>query len=205
MERISEVLFGLIMVLTVTCSLSVGEAGRENVRHMLLAALGCNLAWGIIDAVFYLMARFSVQAHGIVALRILRTTADPVTVRAIISWALPPLLATALTSAEFELIHRTLTRLPEPPARPQLTKDDWRAALGVLLLVFLSTFPVVIPFLFISDAKLALRLSNGIALLMLFVTGYAFGKSSGRHPWLTGAAVVLIGSALVGIAIALGG
>src|SRR5262249_11189135 len=142
---------------------------------------------------------------GIIALRTLRNTADPVTVRAIISWALPPLLATALTSAEFELIHRTLTRLPEPPARPQLTKDDWGAALGVLLLVFLSTFPVVIPFLFVNDAKLALRLSNGIALLMLFVTGYAFGKYSGRHPWLTGLAVVLIGSALVGIAIALGG
>ena len=48
-ERISEVLFGLIMVLTFTGSLSVAEAGREDVRVMLLGALGCNLAWGIID------------------------------------------------------------------------------------------------------------------------------------------------------------
>jgi hypothetical protein len=51
-ERISEVLFGLIMVLTFTGSLSVAEAGREDIRTMLVGALGCNLAWGIIDAVF---------------------------------------------------------------------------------------------------------------------------------------------------------
>ena len=49
-ERVSEVLFGLIMVLTFTGSLSVAEAGREDVRTMLIGALGCNLAWGIIDA-----------------------------------------------------------------------------------------------------------------------------------------------------------
>jgi len=51
----SEVLFGLIMVLTFTGSLSVAEAGRDEVRTMLIGALGCNLAWGIIDAVLYLM------------------------------------------------------------------------------------------------------------------------------------------------------
>ena len=54
-DRVSEVLFGLIMVLTFTGSLSVAEAGRDDVRTMLIGALGCNLAWGIIDGVLYLM------------------------------------------------------------------------------------------------------------------------------------------------------
>ena len=58
-ERIAEVLFGLIMVLTFTGSLSVAEAERAEVRTMLVGALGCNLAWGIIDAVLYLMGRLS--------------------------------------------------------------------------------------------------------------------------------------------------
>jgi hypothetical protein len=44
-DRVSEVLFGLIMVLTFTGSLSVAEAGRDDVRTMLIGALGCNLAW----------------------------------------------------------------------------------------------------------------------------------------------------------------
>ena len=52
-QRVAEVLFGLIMVLTFTCSLSIAEAGRDDVRTMLIGALGCNLAWGIIDGVFY--------------------------------------------------------------------------------------------------------------------------------------------------------
>ena len=77
MERISEILFGLIMVLTFTCSFSVVGATRLEVRKMLVAALGCNLAWGIIDAVFYLMSCLSEQGQGIVALRALRKTVDP--------------------------------------------------------------------------------------------------------------------------------
>src|SRR5213083_3099067 len=76
MERISEILFALIMVLTFTCSFSVADAGREQVRTMLLGALGCNLAWGIIDAVFYLMACFSAQGRGILQLRAVRTFVD---------------------------------------------------------------------------------------------------------------------------------
>ena len=54
-DRVSEVLFGLIMVLTFTGSLSVADAGRDDVRTMLIGALGCNVAWGIIDAMLYLM------------------------------------------------------------------------------------------------------------------------------------------------------
>jgi hypothetical protein len=63
MERVSEILFGLIMVLTFTCSFSVIHAGREEVREMLIGALGCNLAWGIIDAFFCLMSRLSEQGQ----------------------------------------------------------------------------------------------------------------------------------------------
>ena len=44
MDHISEVLFGLIMVLTFTGSLSVAEAGRLEIRTMLIGALGCNRA-----------------------------------------------------------------------------------------------------------------------------------------------------------------
>ena len=72
MERISEILFGLIMVLTVTCSFSALKADRKQVREMLLGAVGCNFAWGAIDAVFYLLARFSEQGRGMSALKALR-------------------------------------------------------------------------------------------------------------------------------------
>jgi uncharacterized BrkB/YihY/UPF0761 family membrane protein len=64
MERISEILFALIMALTFTCSFSVAGAGREKVRELLIGAVGCNLAWGIIDAAFYLMGSFNMLGQG---------------------------------------------------------------------------------------------------------------------------------------------
>jgi len=205
MERISEILFGLIMVLTFTCSFSVVGATRLEVRKMLVAALGCNLAWGIIDAVFYLMSCLSEQGQGIVALRALRKTVDPMEAQRIIADALPPAVASVLPEVEFEEMHERLNQLPEPPAHPWLAKDDFLAAGGVFLLVFLSTFPVAIPFIFIRDARLALRVSNAVAIALLFMAGYRFGYYSGFRPGRVGLAMVIVGMAMVGITIAFGG
>jgi VIT1/CCC1 family predicted Fe2+/Mn2+ transporter len=98
-----------------------------------------------------------------------------------------------------------LKQLPEPPARAGLGRDDWRGALGVFLLVFLSTFPVTIPFIVMREAVPALRVSNAIAVVLLFVAGYAFGRITGRRPAWAGVAMVVFGSFLVGLTMALGG
>jgi VIT1/CCC1 family predicted Fe2+/Mn2+ transporter len=75
----------------------------------------------------------------------------------------------------------------------------------VFLWVFVTTFPVAIPFIFMQDVALAMRVSNGIAVVMLFLTGYAFGRCSEYRPWLTGLAMVVLGCVLVAVTIALGG
>jgi hypothetical protein len=72
MDRISEVLFGLIMALTFTLTLGVVTAGDIAIRTMLMSALGCNLAWGIIDAAVFFMARVNEQGHNIMKLREVR-------------------------------------------------------------------------------------------------------------------------------------
>jgi hypothetical protein len=204
-DRISEVLFGLIMVLTFTGSLSIAEAGREAIRTMLLGALGCNLAWGIIDGVLYLMGCLAEKGKGLLTLRAVRKATDPQKAQRLIAAALPPLVASILQPAELETMRQRLKDLPEPPERARLGNKEWLGALGVFLLVFMSTFPVVIPFLFMKDAWLALRVSNAIAIAMLFLTGYAFGRATGRHPWVVGVSMVILGAALVGLTMALGG
>jgi VIT1/CCC1 family predicted Fe2+/Mn2+ transporter len=95
--------------------------------------------------------------------------------------------------------------MPEPAAAPGLNKNDGLAALAICALSFLSTFPIVIPFIFIDDARLALRVSNAVAIAMLFLGGYALGRYGGIKPWLAGAAMVVFGAAMVGVAILLGG
>jgi hypothetical protein len=204
-ERIAEVLFGLIMVLTFTGSLSIAEAGREDIRTMLIGAVGCNLAWGIIDGVLYLMGCLAEKGRNLRALHAVRKAADPAKAQRLVAGALPPLIASILEPAELDSMRQRLKELPEPPARARLSKADWVGALGVFLLVFLSTFPVAVPFLFMQNARLAMRVSNAIAVGMLFLAGTSYGRCVGRSPWLFGISMVLLGGALVGLTMALGG
>jgi VIT1/CCC1 family predicted Fe2+/Mn2+ transporter len=204
-ERIAEVLFGLIMVLTCTCSLSVADAGRDDVRTMLIAALGCNLAWGIIDGLLYLMGCLNEQARGIRSWRALRKAVVPPQANRIIADALPPMVAAALSPAEYVSIRQKLAQMPEPPSRPRLGKDQWFGALAVCLWVILTTLPVVLPFHFMADVARAMRVSNGIAIVLLFVTGWAFGRLVEYRPWLTGIAMIVLGGILVALTMALGG
>jgi hypothetical protein len=205
MERISETLFGLIMALTFICSLGVATAGNVKIQTMLIGALGCNLAWGIVDGGLYLLARINSRGDKILTLRAIRQALDPETARRIIADALPRELAAVLPAEQLELMRQKLHQLPEPSSGPGLTKRDWTGALGLCLLSFLSTFPVVIPFLLLSDAQLALRVSYAVAIVMLFCCGSVFGIRSGLRPWLAGLSMVALGSALVGVAVALGG
>jgi len=204
-SRVSETLFGVIMVLTFTLSLSVAEAGRTDVRIMLIGALGCNIAWGIIDAVLYLMGCLAEKSRANELFRGMLKAMDPQHARRLISAALPPAVAQVIEPGELDSIHQRLKTLPEPPAYAMLHRDDWRGAIGVFLLVFLSTFPLTIPFVFMQNAGPALRVSNAIAIVLLFILGYTFGQITGRRPWVMGVAMVILGTILVGICLALGG
>jgi VIT1/CCC1 family predicted Fe2+/Mn2+ transporter len=204
-DRVSEVLFGLIMVLTFTGSISVAEAGRTEIRTMLIGALGCNLAWGVIDGILYLMGCLAERSQRLRTLQAVRRSADAPEAHRHIAGALPPLVASILEPAELENIRQRLMQLPEPTKVARLGKMDYLGGLAVFLLVFLSTFPVVIPFLLMQQPLPALRVSNTVAVGMLFLTGWAYGRCAGRRPWAAGIVMVVVGLALVGMTMALGG
>ena len=64
---------------------------------------------------------------------------------------------------------------------------------------------MVLPFLFMHEARPALRVSNAIAIVMLFFVGAALGRQAGYRPWMMGLAMVFVGAVLVAMTIALGG
>ena len=204
-ERISEVLFGLIMVLTFTGSLSVADAGRDDVRTMLIAALGCNLAWGIIDGVLYLMGALAASGSGLTAVRAVRRAGTAADAHRHIAEVLPAEVATALGPDELEAIRMRLLAQPEQPGRPSLSTQDWKGAAGVVLLVFVSTLPVALPFVFMREPLPALRVSNAIAIALLYAGGRIFGRLTGRSPGWAGLGMVALGAGLVSLTIALGG
>ncbi len=204
-ERMSEILFGLIMVLTFTGSISVATSGHEEVREVLVGAIGCNLAWGLVDAVMYLVTILVERGRGLTIWRAVRASGDPAQGRRALAEALPEPFDTLLEGPALEEARAKVLALPELPPRPRLGAQDWLGALGVFLLVSLSTFPVVLPFLFVRPLPLALRVSNGVAIAILYAAGHVLGRYAGIGAVRTGLAMVAIGVGLVAVTMALGG
>lgn len=203
-ERNAEIIFGLIMVLTFTCSLSAANGGREEVKTIVFASIGCNTAWGLVDAIMLMLA-VMMERSG--SLRLLKKVQDSggMEGHAAIQEALPPLLGELISSKEVDDLASKIKNLPPAPVRAFLTVPDLKNAGLVFILVFLSTFPVVIPFFFIEETLTALRVSNGVALTLLFFFGYRLGSLAGYNKWLSGLAFSFIGSVLVWITMMLGG
>lgn len=203
-DRISEVIFGLIMVLTFTCTLGAATAGQEEVRTMLIGALGCNLAWGLIDGVMYLVARVTERGRGSAVLHFIRTSDDHAAARLLIARTLPPVVADVMDDEQLEAVRRRLREAHIQPAA-RLDAPAWLGALAIFLIGSFSMLPVAVPFMFMESATVALRVSNLIAIVMMFVCGYRLGQVANRSPILMGLGMSALGIALVGVAIALGG
>ncbi len=205
LERASEIVFGLLMVLTFTGSIDVAMGGREEVGTILLAALGCNLAWGIVDAAMYLMTSLSQRSRGAATMAAVRRAGEPAVASALIRAALPDPLGEAIGDVEVEALRRRVCQMPEPGNAARLRRDDLVGAAATFLLVFLSTFPVVIPFLIVDRVATALRLSHGVAIVMLFAAGWSAGAHAGTGRLRSGLAMVGLGLVLASVTIALGG
>jgi len=197
------VLFGLVMALTFTSTIEVATAGAADVRTVLIGAFGCNLAWGIVDGVMFVVTR-SVERH--------RAHSQAQEVRAapreqavrILEQELPPDWAALLEPADLERLAERVRGLPPSPA-PRLTARDVQGGLGVFLLVLLATLPVALPFLFFDRLYVAARVSDLTALVMLFAIGLRLGRHAGRSPLPVGMAMLVIGVLLSAAAIRFGG
>lgn len=206
---LGEVLFGLIMTLTFTlgAGLIIQEEGREGARQLLIATIGCNIAWGIIDGALYLAGQLFDRGRLRKVTEIVRDASDDSKASAVVAGELDGLLENVTTQAErSDLYGRIVRNIRSSPARTgQITKADVMGALASFWLVFLASLPAAIPFLLIDDAMLALRVSNGVLVALLFLTGYRWARYTLGRPWLVGFCFLIGGIGMVWTAIALGG
>ena len=167
--RMGEILFGLIMTLTFTlgAGLVIQEEGREGARAMLIAILGCNLAWGIIDGVFYVLGQVFERGR---LRRIGSRLRGAASMRKPAGWS--PGNSTnssnrSRTSPMREQLYRSIVeRVRKVPTAPNpVRRDDLMGGLAAGWLVFACSFPAVLPFLVLDEPHLALRVSNAILLV----------------------------------------
>jgi VIT1/CCC1 family predicted Fe2+/Mn2+ transporter len=135
----------------------------------------------------------------------LREGRDASAGQALIADALPPRIALAAGAEGLEALRQRLIQAPATPLQPALGLDDFKGALGVFLLVVVATFPLVVPFLLLDQTALAVRLSNAIGILVLFLAGWILARYAGARPWQGGVALAVLGAALIAAIIALGG
>ncbi|MBL7857570.1 MAG: hypothetical protein JNM57_07765 [Cyclobacteriaceae bacterium] len=204
-DRIAEVLFGLIMVLTFTGAISASTDAREDVRELLWAALGCNVAWGLVDAIMYLMNVAIERGHSLTMIKKIHESRSPDEAGQILKGEIQPGIAALMTTAELNTLSSRLKNIPAPSKRQLITGTDLWAGLQIFLLVFLCTFPVAIPFGIFDGLEVAMRASNGVALLLLFIGGFLLARYAGFRPIITATLYTLIGVVLVALTMALGG
>jgi hypothetical protein len=204
-----EVLFGLIMTLTFTlgAGITIEEEGREGARQLLFATIGCNVAWGLIDGVFYLLGQLFERGRlRRLAFSVRHARADSEAV-SMVAHELDDVLERVTTPEERQSLYgRIVQHVRTGNIRPgRITRDDVMGAIASFWLVFFASLPAAIPFLFMNDARLALRVSNAILLGLLFWVGHSWARYTTARPASTGFVFLLCGAGLVAAAIALGG
>ena len=204
-DRIAEVLFGLIMVLSFTGAISASTDAREDVRELLWAALGCNVAWGLVDAIMYLMNVAIERGHSLKVIKKIHASTNADEAGEILKDEIQPGIAGLMTRQELNELSSRIKKLPEPAKSNLITGTDLWAGVQIFFLVFLCTFPVAIPFGIFDELGFAMRASNGVALLLLFIGGFMLARYAGFRPVLTAFVYTLIGVALVALTMALGG
>lgn len=203
-EILGEILFGLIMVLTFTLGASVA-GGYE--RGLILAAAGCNVAWGVIDAALVVMSGRYLRRRRGQLVRAIREARDEASALAAIRDEFESGVAVEARPEDREQLYRSIQALfaRAKPLPMHLTRDDWMTGLVVFVLVAATALPAALPFLLIEDPHLALRLSNALLVALLFAIGWRWGRHIRVHALLSALTLTAIGVALVAIAIALGG
>jgi hypothetical protein len=204
-----EALFGLIMTLTFTlgADLVIQEEGREGTRQMLIGLLGCNLAWGIIDGVLYVLGcafeRGRVQRIGYEV----RKARNPDQARRLVAGELDELLAPLTDPQQRDALYSAIVqRVKTEPTLPEpITREDLLGGLESGLLVFSCSIPAVLPFLVFDQPQVALRVSNTILLALLYYLGYRHARHTLAKPWIAGFVFLLAGLFLVVLTIRLGG
>jgi VIT1/CCC1 family predicted Fe2+/Mn2+ transporter len=174
---------------------------------MLIAILGCNLAWGIIDGVLYVLGEVFERGRTRRIGHAVRQAATDDEARRLVASELDGLLQPmADESARRGLYAAIVEKVKRDPAAPNaVRRTDLMGGLVAGWLVFACSFPAVLPFLFIDDLHLALRVSNVLLIGLLFVVGWRAARDTLARPWLAGLTFMLVGVLLVAIAIPLGG
>lgn len=207
-DTLAELIFGLLMVLTFTLGARLlGPGEPTDGRELLVAAIGCNIAWGIIDGFLYVLGQVFERLRVRSVLESLRVAGDESTAVATLQGELDDDLVGLGDASQRDRFYASIALAARagPAAKVRVLAEDLRGAVRVFFLVVFTAVPAALPFVLWDNAHLALRISNALLLACLFIVGFFWGRHVGARPLFAGTLIMSIGVVLVLIAIPLGG
>ncbi len=214
-ERLVEILYGLVIALTITSAVRViTGGGMLDIDLMVTTSLGAGVAWGIIDAILYILVIvFQKHRYTRIASKI-RSAKDESEALATIQEDLEDSLVGTLDAEDQKSVYRLVLHAQRRSSdasytrQPKLigiAREDIFGAFQVFFAMLLATLVVVVPLWLIEPPHTAVVVSNIVAFIVLFIVGYIWAKHTNIRKTLFGITLVTLGAAIVGISLVLGG
>jgi VIT1/CCC1 family predicted Fe2+/Mn2+ transporter len=214
-ERLVEILYGLVIALTITSAIRVVTGGGTlNINLMAETSLGAGVAWGIIDAMLYiLVVIFQKHRYTRIASRI-SSAKDETEALEAIQDDLEDSLVGTLDAEDQKSVYRLVLHAQRRSSKASFThqpklisiaREDIFGAIQVFMAMLMATLVVIVPLWLINPPHVAVLVSNIVAFVALFVVGYTWARHTNIRKTLFGIALVTLGVAIVVISLALGG
>ena len=206
-ERMSEVLFGVIMTLTFTLGAGmIIKEGPNAARDLLIGVVGCNIAWGVIDGLLFIFGAMFTRGSRYRVSRVLAKEGRE-TAEAKLCEYLKNTYGDAISEPTRKVFCREVIEhvSVKPPAPVKMIREDVFGAMANFLLVALTSVPAVLPFLVFHRHMLALRISNLLLIAIMFFVGWKWADHINANRWRIGLGMMVGGLLLVQFTILLGG
>lgn len=202
MDRLNELFYGTVLALTLTGTLRVTGQGQRDASTALWAVVGCSIGWGLVDGIMYVYGSAASRNRNYRLLRSIR--ADPTVARDRIMASMPPVVADALPSTEWNRIVDAIGTLPAQ-SNWHLKRDDILGGVAIFFLANAALLPLAAPYVLVANHDAARHVSDAVALVMLCGCGLGLAHYTGERPLTAVIRCVGVGLALVAAIMALGG
>jgi len=206
-ERLEQALYSLILVLTVIGAIEITISREQQTSSTLLyAALGTSIAWGIVDAVIYVLTGLHERNHHVRVVTRVKKKPKMDGIRQIedeLEEGLIGVLDKEERDRIAEQVHATIKLAT--PKRQGVTRDDMLGGIASFLLSIVVVLPPLLPFVLNLPLDYSIRLSNVIAIAMLFIVGYVSGGLGGMNRIRWAVTITVLGIVIVLVTILLGG
>ena len=198
-DRLSEIFYGVMMVSVVIGIINVFESGYVHIKYVLLiVAFGVNITWGIIDGATVVYGGLVDIAEEDRLVNSLRTDKKNQEYKEEVKDILQGTVLRKLSEEDqSKVVDMIQAGTPEKIGKYSASRDDLKLFLAILLMDFITVFPVIIPLYVVEKVQSAVFWSHLIAVLLFIIIGMSWAKYLNKNMLLAGVAMGILAIAVI--------